>query len=81
MITTLKSPLTVQEWCKGCGICVVRCPKHVLVLGLGDKVFALYSRECTCCKVYESSCPEQAITVLGDDDKTDAKDSAWAKQD
>jgi len=49
-------------WCKGCGICVEFCPKHVLVMKDGHPVVA-HLEECTLCQLCELRCPDFAIEV------------------
>jgi len=38
-----------QEWCKGCGICVAFCPKHVLEMGRNQKAFVARPGDCIRC--------------------------------
>lgn len=52
-----------EKWCKGCGICVDICPKHVLVMdGLVAKVIHL--DDCIVCGRCEISCPDFCIEVF-----------------
>jgi 2-oxoglutarate ferredoxin oxidoreductase subunit delta len=59
----LKEHLINREWCKGCGICVAFCPKHVLALDENDKVKVVRPQECVCCQLCEFRCPDLAIEV------------------
>ena len=60
----LKEYLIKREWCKGCGICVHFCPKHVLELDKEDKVIMVKPEACICCKLCELRCPDLAIEVI-----------------
>ena len=60
----LKEHVITREWCKGCGICVHFCARHVLELDEKDKVFVTRADDCTCCKLCELRCPDLAIEVL-----------------
>ncbi len=53
-----------REWCKGCGICVSFCPKHVLELNPEDKAIAARPEDCICCKLCEIRCPDLAIALF-----------------
>ena len=58
--------------CKGCGICLVKCPTKALVFG---KDFGVYltpaprvlAEKCNLCKICEISCPDCAIRVEKND--------------
>jgi 2-oxoglutarate ferredoxin oxidoreductase subunit delta len=52
-----------RDWCKGCGICVELCPKHVLELDDQDKVVVVRPQDCICCRLCELRCPDFAIEV------------------
>jgi 2-oxoglutarate ferredoxin oxidoreductase subunit delta len=52
-----------REWCKGCGICVAFCPKHVLELDEHDKVVVKRLEDCNACGLCELRCPDMAIEV------------------
>jgi len=52
-----------REWCKGCGICVRFCPKHVLELDEQEKVCAVRAEDCICCKLCEMRCPDLSISI------------------
>lgn len=60
----LKEHIINREWCKGCGICVHFCPKNVLELDEGEKVFADRQEDCICCRLCEFRCPDIAIEVV-----------------
>lgn len=52
-----------EEWCKGCGICVSFCPKHVLELAVNNKVVVTGSDDCIGCGQCQLRCPDFAIEV------------------
>jgi 2-oxoglutarate ferredoxin oxidoreductase subunit delta len=56
-----------RSWCKGCGICVELCPKHVLGLDAKDTVEVLKPQDCICCRLCELRCPDFAIEIETDD--------------
>lgn len=59
------------DYCKGCDICVVSCPKNVL--GPSDQINskgytlpeAVDPEACTLCRICETVCPDLAIAVRG----------------
>ena len=56
--------LTVDpKFCKGCGICVAFCPKHVLELDDRAKCFVKEREKCIACGQCELRCPDFAITL------------------
>ncbi len=62
--------ITVDERvCKGCDLCVVACPFHILVMtekvnGMGYHVPKLTDEErCTACRICAWMCPDVAIEV------------------
>lgn len=65
-----------EEYCKGCGYCIEICPKNVLressrVNKRGYNLPEIQNiEECIRCKRCELICPEMAITVTGEEDKT-----------
>lgn len=52
-----------EERCKGCGICVTFCPKHVLEVDELSKVHAVRKEDCIGCGQCELLCPDFAIFV------------------
>lgn len=61
-----------EDWCKGCGICIERCPLNAL-----EESTKLNRRgvrppklkevnECNLCRLCELLCPDLAIAVLPD---------------
>ena len=63
------------DWCKGCELCIQRCP--VDALELSDKLNkrGIYppklkeENECNFCKLCELICPDFAIIVVPEEDK------------
>lgn len=56
--------IKVNNTCIGCGICVIGCPMHNLTFREGSIKPEQLGR-CTMCYRCISSCPKQAITLLG----------------
>ena len=69
----LKEHLLNREWCKGCGICVAFCPKHVLELDEKDKVVAMRPADCIACRMCELRCPDLAIEIITEEEEQDLK--------
>ncbi|MEG1314440.1 MAG: 4Fe-4S binding protein [Anaerovoracaceae bacterium] len=57
-----KNLVVEPAWCKGCGICVEFCPKHVLALD-HEKVIIKNPDACIGCGLCELRCPDYAIFV------------------
>jgi len=60
----------ISENCKGCGYCVVVCPKKVLEMGesanrMGYR-YAVAARpdQCIACKLCAVMCPDSAIEIF-----------------
>lgn len=70
MLTTVEPIEIAQDRCKGCGLCVDACPKHVLeldesivnVLGY-HPVYLTDAEHCTSCVICARVCPDTAFTI------------------
>ena len=68
-----------DDWCKGCNICIDRCPADALEES--DKLNRRGVRppklkdknECNYCRLCELICPDFAITVIPEEDKKPVK--------
>lgn len=60
----LQTLYVVEEWCKGCGICVAFCPKNVLELK-DNKVAIKNLEDCIQCGQCELRCPDYSIYLGG----------------
>ncbi len=69
----LKEIVINRDWCKGCGICVVFCPKQVLELDNKDKSTVVKPEDCICCGLCELRCPDLAIEVVIEQDEENGK--------
>lgn len=64
----------VLDWCKGCEICVNRCPVDALAYSTELNKRGVYppilkeENECNYCRLCELLCPDFAITVIPDAD-------------
>ena len=64
-----------DDWCKGCNICIDRCP--VNALEESDKLNKrgvrppklMEKNKCNYCRLCELICPDLAITVIPDKDE------------
>lgn len=57
-----------REWCKGCGVCVMLCPKQVLEQDRREKAVVARHDDCIFCKLCEIRCPDLAIEVIVEKD-------------
>lgn len=62
-----KQLIIKKEWCKGCAICVVFCPKKVLEIK--DEKVVIVSDQCIKCGLCELRCPDYAIYLGGNSDE------------
>jgi len=58
-----------SERCKGCGLCVVVCPKNSIVISSQSNKTGYFpaqvsNTDCTGCAACAIICPDAAITVL-----------------
>ncbi len=62
-----------ERYCKGCGICVHLCPKHVLEISSALGVRGYYiprvvdASECSKCGQCELYCPDFAVVIVEDE--------------
>jgi len=62
-----------KDWCKGCEICVIRCPVQALEISTELNKRGVYppklkeENECNFCRLCELLCPDFAITVTPDE--------------
>jgi len=80
---TMKQLLIHRQWCKGCRICVVFCPKDVLGIDSEDKVYSKNPENCIFCGLCGLRCPDLAIDVRetsGNDEVTCGWTAAASKE-
>ncbi len=59
-----------ESWCKGCGICLVNCPKNCLELSKDYNSFGnrycvqVRPEQCIGCRICGIMCPDSAISVF-----------------
>ena len=79
MITVL------EDWCKGCNLCIDKCPVDALEDSEVLNRKGIYpprlkeDNRCTNCRLCELLCPDFAITVTPDDDKEDDEEESKSK--
>ena len=56
-----------RRLCKGCGICVVLCPKKILLIDEEGKASVTDRQKCIGCRQCEFHCPDFAI-LMGEED-------------
>ena len=65
----------VLDWCKGCEICIKRCPVDAFEVSDILNKRGIYppklkdDNECNYCRLCELLCPDFAITVIPDEEK------------
>ncbi len=70
----------VLDWCKGCDMCIKRCPLDALEKSDKLNKRGVYpprlkeDNECNYCRFCELICPDFAITVIPDEE-TEPKES------
>jgi 2-oxoglutarate ferredoxin oxidoreductase subunit delta len=72
----------IKDWCKGCELCIQRCP--LLALELSDELNKKGispprlkdEHECNCCRLCELICPDFAITVTPDEEGEEKKEKS-----
>jgi len=52
--------------CKGCGICLIKCPEKALIFGkekgiVGKSAPKVIAEKCNLCQICEINCPDVAI--------------------
>jgi MinD superfamily P-loop ATPase containing an inserted ferredoxin domain len=73
----IKRELQVNpNWCKGCGICVEFCSKHVLEM-IDDKVHVKSKDDCVYCGQCEQRCPDYAIYIS---EEQEEEKGQWVEQ-
>ena len=69
----------IKDWCKGCNLCVDRCPVEALEIGKEINKKGVYppklkeEHECTQCRLCELLCPDFAITVTPEEKERETK--------
>lgn len=53
----------LEDWCKGCEICVEVCKKHCLAMDILGKVKVVNLETCNKCLLCDLLCPDFAITI------------------
>jgi 2-oxoglutarate ferredoxin oxidoreductase subunit delta len=65
----------IQDWCKGCELCVKYCPVQALKMGEEINKRGVYppvlveDNECNYCRLCELICPDLALTVIVEEEK------------
>jgi 2-oxoglutarate ferredoxin oxidoreductase subunit delta len=69
MAKTIGTVTIAEQLCKGCDLCVVACPEHVLAMttqlnSKGWPIVALVAEGCTGCTLCADVCPDGVFTVF-----------------
>jgi len=70
-----------EDWCKGCNMCIERCPVDALEESDQLNKRGVYpprlkkDNECNYCRLCELICPDFAITVIPEEKKKEVKKS------
>jgi len=65
----------IPDWCKGCELCVKKCPVQALVIGTEINKKGIYppvlkeKNECNFCRMCELICPDFVLTVIVEEGK------------
>ncbi len=65
----------LEDWCKGCGLCISHCPRNALEESDKLNKRGIYPpvlkevNECSNCRLCELICPDFAITVTPDEEE------------
>lgn len=58
--------ITINGWCKKCGICATYCPKKVYDSHDGKIPVIARPEDCVGCLLCEQQCPDFAVSVEAD---------------
>ena len=62
--SNMNSPVKVNDWCKGCNICVSFCPRKVFILSSDTgKAEVAHPDKCIICGLCQLLCPDFAIDL------------------
>lgn len=67
---SIKTHIRFPNLCKGCGLCLVKCPSHALSWStneidyLGRPMPKVDINKCTACEMCQNICPDMAIKIL-----------------
>ena len=62
--------ITINHWCKQCGLCADFCPKKVFDYTAGHTPVIARPEACVGCKMCQWRCPDFAIEVKTEGHKT-----------
>ena len=51
------------KWCKGCGLCIAFCPRHVFEADAEQRPVVAHPERCVACQWCVIHCPDFAIVV------------------